>query len=160
MSEMAPEGGGEGGGGMRIFGMPWFVIVGIAGLAAYFLFFRGSGSSGGGSSSGGGGTVTSSGTTTLNKGAVSVTVTQSGNPQPQPPTKTRTSSQSITVPNVVGERANAGIEALQDAGLGYKSTTGPRDKSKTYDVASQQPTAGAKVKKNSVVDIGFKPSEA
>jgi PASTA domain len=140
----------------RIFGMPWWVIIGIAGVAAYFLFFRNSSSSGSGtgaSSSAGSGTVTSSGSTTLDSGAVSVTVTQNGNGgQPTPPTTTSTGTSSqVAVPDVVGQRGAAAKTTLEKAGFKVSQSPKTTPKGKSTTVTSQSPKAGTKAAKGSTV---------
>lgn len=86
MSEMAPEPGADGGGGMltkKIMGIPVVVWVGGIALIAYLYLRNRSGSAGSPSTSGGGGSVTT-GSTRIDKGAIQVTITQ-GNPQPHLP---------------------------------------------------------------------------
>jgi hypothetical protein len=63
---------------------------------------------------------------------------------------------TITVPNVVGQRANAAIAKLKAVGLKYHSLTGARTPTKTYTVASQSPTAGQKVNAGTSVGLAFK----
>jgi PASTA domain len=109
------------------------------------------------------------GTATAGSGSPSVTTTNGGQPTPPapPPVQTVTTATpappapsqtaaNISVPNVVGQRANFGIGELTSSGLGYKSTTGNRKQADTYAIATQSPAPGTKVSKGSIINIGFK----
>jgi PASTA domain len=85
----------------------------------------GGGSSGGGSSPGG------------------------GNPQPSPPQPTGTAT--VTVPNITGERGEAGKDILAAAGLKLKQSPPGSPKGKTTTIISQNPKGGAKVAKGTTV---------
>lgn len=79
-----------------------------------------------------------------------------------PPPATGTTGQSpttpaatVTVPNVVGDTANAAIAKVEAAGLTFKLSD-VRNPKYTYHVNSQTPGAGSKVQKGSTVDLGIK----
>lgn len=101
MSEMPPEPSpGATSGGARFLGMPPLVWVGVAALAAYFLFFRNSSGSGSAGTSQTGNVTISPGTTTID-----VTETNqkskhgTPNPQPHPKPKPRHKKTSVTFSN-------------------------------------------------------------
>lgn len=95
MAEMAPEQGGEPGGGnfltRRFGGIPGWLILAGAGVIAYLVFFRNKSSSGSASSSGGGGTSTTGdiqlqpGTETIDLSGTSSPTTSIANPAPVEP---------------------------------------------------------------------------
>lgn len=66
-----------------------------------------------------------------------------------------TAGATVSVPNVVGQRANPAIAALQKAGFNYHIGTARNPKSE-YEVTSQTPGGGAKAAKGSTVDLGLK----
>jgi len=74
---------------------------------------------------------------------------------PPPITGTTPATGSITVPNLVGERANFAIGALKSIGLvGIGKTS--RNPKNEYTVASQSPAAGTKVPKGTKVTLTWK----
>jgi hypothetical protein len=62
----------------------------------------------------------------------------------------------VTLPNVVGQRANFAIGDLR-TGVGVNAVTSPaRDPRKEYIVTSMTPHAGSRVRKGSTVTLGIK----
>jgi PASTA domain len=144
----------------KIMGIPVPVLIIGGALIAYFLFFRNSSSSssGSGASSSTSGTNTlTTGNTTVDTGAVAVTVNggstseESGNSNPGTSTPTPASTTTVTVPNIVGQRGATAKSTLEKAGLGVSQSPKTTPKGKTTKVTSQNPKAGAKVAKGSIV---------
>jgi hypothetical protein len=75
--------------------------------------------------------------------------------QPTPPAPPSSpSAPTVTVPNVVGQRANFAIGELK-SGPGLSATTSPeRNPKYEYNVIAENPPAGAKVAKGSGVVLG------
>jgi hypothetical protein len=66
----------------------------------------------------------------------------------------------VSVPNVVGQRANFAIGVLESEGLTWHNTTGDRNPSDEYTVASQTPAAGSQVTKGTSVGLAFREIES
>jgi hypothetical protein len=144
-----PDEGGQPG-GVRILGMPlWVVIVAVIliGVVAWIAYRKLSGGGsllgGGGTTSGGGGTATS-GNTTLDKGAVTVSVTQA---QPGPPVHGKKAVQA-KVPDETGKNYTQAAAALKKAGFNAQRTSPYVGK-----VTRMSPHAGSSVPKGTYINL-------
>jgi hypothetical protein len=101
---------------------------------------------------------TGTGTTTTVPPSVSVPPKQPTSPGVSvPPNQAKG---KVSVPNVVGQRANFAIGVLESEGLTWHNTTGDRNPSDEYTVASQSPAAGTQVAKGTSVGLAFRQIES
>jgi len=76
--------------------------------------------------------------------------------QPQPTPAPTTPAAQVTVPNLVGQRANFAIGQLESVGLTWNSASGPRNPKDEYSVSAQKPAPGTKVAKGTAVALTYK----